>query len=531
MDIDWSKMKVNHLVKKTMKQHNDLNKYLLGKCPASDYTYKDQNDDMKNIKEEFNDIIKLIQYVSAKMKNIKSKINLTEIDSHLNEILEMLIEKKCKLHGVNYKSKIMNKKHFNKIVEKENATKKDNFELDAFNILRDKHMETIKEIFQNMNVKTKHGTSLNDLLKSCDNLYDEFRKLDENRNKSKTEWAVKVLELNKLEDVIVKIKKDCKFMKNLYKDINQLSEEEALILDKKYEKTKQEYQKMNNKLKVLKKRLSFYEKNGDTDYSTKPPTGYISVIFTDIENSTTLWEKDSNLMLNVIKKHNNIIRNLLKKYKGYEVKTDGDSFMCVFEDLKKCIQFAIKIQLELMNVNWPEKLLEIPEVKKVYYGDKLIFNGIRIRIGINSGNTISEIDPTTGRMDYFGPIVNKASRIENKAEGGQIIISEDIKKNLDTYEDIKNNVIINKIKNQSFRGIRGSENIYVIYPKELENRNKYFLPKISRKNTNTKLKSTKLKKIYKPKKKKKLKRIKRTELSNLAMKRIFKKRLPSIYQK
>jgi adenylate cyclase len=60
-------------------------------------------------------------------------------------------------------------------------------------------------------------------------------------------------------------------------------------------------------------------------------------------------------------------------------------------------------------------------------------------MGIHFGDCVSETDPVTRRMDYFGPMVNKAARISAVADGGQITVSTDfiseIQRCLENYQD------------------------------------------------------------------------------------------------
>ena len=65
-------------------------------------------------------------------------------------------------------------------------------------------------------------------------------------------------------------------------------------------------------------------------------------------------------------------------------------------------------------------------------------------MGIHWGSPVCEPDVITGRMDYFGPMVNRASRISAIADGGQIAVSSDFLDVLNSltvkHNNIKNNV-------------------------------------------------------------------------------------------
>lgn len=102
------------------------------------------------------------------------------------------------------------------------------------------------------------------------------------------------------------------------------------------------------------------------------------------------------------------------------------AFMCSFNDSKKAVNFALKVQLELIHADWPPDLLTL-EPGRIEYDDKdpdnLLFRGLRVRMGLHAGRPIVERDPITGRADYFGPVVNRAARVEGQAKGGQIAIS------------------------------------------------------------------------------------------------------------
>src|SRR4051794_28300546 len=92
--------------------------------------------------------------------------------------------------------------------------------------------------------------------------------------------------------------------------------------------------------------------------------------------------------------HNHIFRSLLETYNGYEVKTEGDSFMIAFKKSTSAIQFCIDVQERLLNESWPPALLAHPNCKQVLYSDSnvdskvtdftVLFRGLRVRFNCSS---------------------------------------------------------------------------------------------------------------------------------------------------
>ena len=174
------------------------------------------------------------------------------------------------------------------------------------------------------------------------------------------------------------------------------------------------------------------------------PTGNVSIAFTDIKNSTTLWEMYPSAMRSAIKLHNEVMRRQLRRIGGYEVKTEGDAFMVSFPTATSALLWCFAVQMELLDVSWPSEVLNSISCQPVYDKDSaLIFKGLSVRMGIHFGNCVSETDPVTRRMDYFGPMVNKASRISAVADGGQITVSSDfiseMQRCLENYQDTERN--------------------------------------------------------------------------------------------
>lgn len=240
------------------------------------------------------------------------------------------------------------------------------------------------------------------------------------------------------------------------------------------------------------------------DQEVDAPTGEVSLVFTDIKNSTLLWETYPIAMRSAIKMHNELMRRHLRIIGGYEVKTEGDAFMVSFPTVTAALLWCFTIQSQLLEVPWPQEILSSVHGQEVCDADgNVIFRGLSVRMGIHWGTPVCEIDPVTKRMDYFGPMVNRASRISSVADGGQITVSSDfiaeIQRLLETHiesdrsgstgsEDTLTDDIINlairrelrslssqgfEVKDLGERRLKGLENpeyIYLMYPHALSSR-------------------------------------------------------------
>ena len=132
------------------------------------------------------------------------------------------------------------------------------------------------------------------------------------------------------------------------------------------------------------------------------PDGTVTVLFSDIEDSTVLTERlGDERWLDLLRSHNSIFRRHLREHGGYEVKNQGDGFMLVFPEPAAALRCAIEVQRALA-----ERALQNPE------------EGIRVRMGLHTGRAIAE------EGDFFGRNVVLAARIAAQARGAEILVSE-----------------------------------------------------------------------------------------------------------
>ena len=183
-----------------------------------------------------------------------------------------------------------------------------------------------------------------------------------------------------------------------------------------------------------------YEEVGDRTLNRlqqeiEPPQGQVALVFTDIVNSTYLWETNPG-MPTAIKMHHTLMRRQLRLDGGYEVKTEGDAFMVSFQTVTSALLWAFNCQIGLLQQEWPRELLEAEDGKVVFDSEgNLVQRGLRVRMGIHWGSPSCERDPITRRMDYYGPMVNRAARINASADGGQLMASQDVLNELQAFRE------------------------------------------------------------------------------------------------
>jgi predicted ATPase/class 3 adenylate cyclase len=137
-----------------------------------------------------------------------------------------------------------------------------------------------------------------------------------------------------------------------------------------------------------------------TRAATRLPSGFLTVLFTDVEGSTRLLRATGSRYAELLAIHNKTIRAAVSEHGGVEVRTEGDSFFCVFTDAAQAVAAAFAAQRALCSYAWPT-------------GAK-----VRVRMGLHSGDA----EPAEG--DYVGLAVHQAARVVDAGHGGQVLVSD-----------------------------------------------------------------------------------------------------------
>ncbi|GEM_PF-883386 len=126
-------------------------------------------------------------------------------------------------------------------------------------------------------------------------------------------------------------------------------------------------------------------------------------LFTDIENSTPLWEQFTNTMWQVLNRHDAILHECLERYGGQLVKHTGDGLFAIFEN-REALACGFEMQRRIQQEDWG------------------IVGPLLVRIVLHAGEARRMGD------DFFGPDVNTAARLLSICRGGEVLFTERVLK-------------------------------------------------------------------------------------------------------
>ena len=127
----------------------------------------------------------------------------------------------------------------------------------------------------------------------------------------------------------------------------------------------------------------------------------LTFLFTDLENSTLLWEQFPDEMQQAAARHDALMRASIEGHSGRVVKTTGDGFHAVFESPADGVAAALAGQQALAREAWLGAA-----------------GSFKVRMGLHTGESQQR------EGDYYGAEVNRAARVMSIGHGGQILVSE-----------------------------------------------------------------------------------------------------------
>src|SRR5215216_5799505 len=138
------------------------------------------------------------------------------------------------------------------------------------------------------------------------------------------------------------------------------------------------------------------------------PRGTVTFLFTDIEGSTALWERDRGAMREAVNQHLALLRDTVADHGGVAFKTVGDAVQAAFATAPPALAAAVAGQRALQTATWPEAT-----------------GPLRVRVALHAGMA----EPIDG--DYLAPCLNRLARLLATGHGQQVLLTETVRRLLE----------------------------------------------------------------------------------------------------
>jgi adenylate cyclase len=139
-----------------------------------------------------------------------------------------------------------------------------------------------------------------------------------------------------------------------------------------------------------------------------------TVLCADVHGYSRLMEADETGTLETLRRYRTAMAGLVERHDGRIVNTWGDAVIAEFASVVEAVQCAVEIQQEISNQE----------------SNSSSAHPMRFRIGINLGDVMVD------GSDIYGDGVNIASRLQDLAEPGGVVVSSPV------YEQVRNKLSI-----------------------------------------------------------------------------------------
>jgi predicted ATPase/class 3 adenylate cyclase len=167
------------------------------------------------------------------------------------------------------------------------------------------------------------------------------------------------------------------------------------------------------------------------------PSGTVTFLFTDIEGSTALWERDRVAMAAAVERHLAILREAGAAHGGVLFKTVGDAVQVAFPVAPDALAAAVAAQQSLLTEPWPNPPGPLP-----------------VRMALHVG----QAEPREG--DYVSAPLNRLARLLMSAHGGQILLSQAVQQLV--RDDLPADVVLLDLGSHRLRDLQEPEEIFQV---------------------------------------------------------------------
>jgi TolB-like protein len=164
-------------------------------------------------------------------------------------------------------------------------------------------------------------------------------------------------------------------------------------------------------------------------------------MFTDMVGYTALGQRNESFSLALVEEQRKLIRPILSRHNGREIKTIGDAFLVEFPSALEAVRCAYEVQRATREYNIP----------------LTVEKRIHLRVGLHLGDVVES------QGDISGDAVNVASRIEPLADDGGVVLTRQV------YDHVTNKLELQmtSLGQKSLKNVRAPIEVYkVVLPWE-----------------------------------------------------------------
>ncbi len=133
------------------------------------------------------------------------------------------------------------------------------------------------------------------------------------------------------------------------------------------------------------------------------PDGTVTLLLTDVERSTLLWEASSDAMALAVDRHYQLMDTAIELHNGVRPveQGEGDSVVAAFRSAVDAIACGLDVQRAFRVESWPDG------------------RPLKVRMAILTGQVLLRDEG-----NYFGPTIIRCARLRSLAHGGQVLVSD-----------------------------------------------------------------------------------------------------------
>jgi predicted ATPase/class 3 adenylate cyclase len=176
--------------------------------------------------------------------------------------------------------------------------------------------------------------------------------------------------------------------------------------------------------------------------SSSLPTGVVTFVFTDIEGSTPMWEREPDAMRQALARHDAILRQAIETQGGTVYKVIGDAIQAAFTLPAAALAAALAAQRELAAATWPTR------------------SPLRVRMGLHTGPA-----EAVGADYATTHTLNRVARIMAAAHGGQIVLSAEAAELV--QGDLPPGVTLRDLGQHRMKGLTRREHLFQLVAPDL----------------------------------------------------------------